>query len=101
MRITHVGPVSVAKIGFVLYAVIGLIIGLFFAAFSMLGAAAGAGDNEVLPFAGALFGVGAIVTLPLLYGGFAAISGLFFAWLYNVIAGIVGGVEIRTDGPTA
>jgi hypothetical protein len=101
MRITHIGPVSVARLGFVLYAVIGLIIGVVFAAFSLLGAAAGAGDSEVLPFAGALFGVGAIVTLPLLYGGFAAVSGLLLAWLYNVIAGIVGGIEIRTDGPTA
>ena len=42
-----------------------------------------------------------IVALPLLYGAFAAISGLILAWLYNVIAGIVGGIEIRTDGPTA
>lgn len=101
MRITHIGPLSVAKVSFVLYGAIGLIVGVFLAVFSMLGAAAGAGDNEAIPFVGALFGVGAIVALPLLYGGFAAISGLILAWLYNVIAGIVGGIEIRTDGPTA
>jgi hypothetical protein len=46
---------------------------------------------------GALFGIGAIVLLPILYGCLGFVMTLLMAWLYNVAAGIVGGVEIQTE----
>jgi hypothetical protein len=42
-----------------------------------------------------LTGVGAIVVLPICYGIFGFIGTLIMAWLFNVAAGMVGGVEIE------
>jgi hypothetical protein len=41
-----------------------------------------------------LFGAGATVAAPILYGVIGFVSTLIAAWLYNVIAGFVGGVEV-------
>ena len=97
MRITHIGPLSVAKIAFVLYGVIGLIFGTVVAVISLLGAGLGAAAGKESSLLGAAFGVGAVVLLPLCYGGLGALMALFMAWLYNVVAGFVGGVEVRTE----
>jgi hypothetical protein len=43
---------------------------------------------------GALFGVGAIILLPICYGILGFIGTLIMAWLFNIAAGIVGGVEV-------
>ena len=41
-----------------------------------------------------MFGAGAIVILPILYGGLGFVATLIAAWVYNVVAGIVGGIEL-------
>ena len=97
MRITHIGPISVAKVAFVLYGVIGLIFGAVVAVISLLGAGLGVAAGEESSLLGAMFGVGAVILLPLFYGGLGALMALFTAWLYNVVAGLVGGVEVRTE----
>ena len=43
-------------------------------------------------------GVGAVIFLPLLYGVFGAIGGALTALFYNIIAGMVGGLQIETEG---
>lgn len=96
MVITRVNPVSAAKVAGLLYVVIGLIAGAFVSLFTMAGAAIGAGSgNGDGAMFGALFGVGAIVLLPIFYGVFGFIGTLIMAWLFNVAAGMVGGVEIE------
>ena len=95
MVIRRVGPLSCAKITGTLYAILGLIFGALFSLAAMVGTFASDG-NEFGPM-GAIFGVGAIVLLPILYGGMAFVMTLLMAWLYNVTAGIVGGVEIQTE----
>ena len=97
MRITHIGPISVAKVAFVLYGVIGLVFGAVVAVISLLGAGLGVAAGEESSLLGAMFGVGAVILLPLFYGGLGALMALFTAWLYNVVAGFVGGVEVRTE----
>jgi len=97
MRITRVSPVSVAKVAFVLYAIIGLIGGLFFAAFSLLGAAIGAAQHDASPLFGALFGVGAVLFFPILYGCLGALVGLIMSAFYNLVAGFVGGIELTLE----
>jgi hypothetical protein len=42
----------------------------------------------------AAFGVGAVVILPIMYGVFGVLGGAVGAALYNVFAGMVGGVEV-------
>ena len=92
MVINRVGPVSFAKITGTLYAILGLFIGAFISLFALAGGmASNRGGGAMF---GALMGVGAILMLPIVYGLCGFVATLIGAWLYNVAAGIVGGVEI-------
>jgi len=99
MVIRRVGVGSAAKVGGALYAVIGLIIGLFVAAFSLLGAgiAAQAGAGDVPSFIGPLFGVGAIIFAPIFYGILGLIGFALAAAIYNLVAGMTGGLELDVE----
>jgi hypothetical protein len=90
MVITRVGPLSVAKVAGLLYAIIGLLFGGFISLFAMAGSAPGANDS---PF-GAIFGVAAVILFPIFYGCLGFIMTLLMAWLFNVVVGITGGVEV-------
>lgn len=93
----RVGVVSLAKIMGCLYALIGLIVGAVFSLFSLVGVvAADTGGDRV---AAMLFGAGAVIIFPLMYGILGFISGLLIAALYNVCASAVGGLEIELDQP--
>jgi uncharacterized membrane protein len=95
MTITRVGPLSVAKVAGLLYVVIGLIAGCVLSLVAMVGGfAASAGDANVAGPLAALFGVGAIVILPIFYGVLGFIGSLIMAALFNVAAGMVGGIEV-------
>ena len=92
MVIRRVNPISLAKVSAMLYALMGLIIGAIFSLISVVGSAfipRGGGGGY-----GMLFGVGAIVALPIFYGVLGFVMSLIAAFLYNLIAGWVGGVEI-------
>lgn len=67
----------------------GVFILLFGSMFARMGADAGA--------AGMIGGVGAIIFLPILYGIFGFIAGAIGAFVYNLVAGVVGGVEIEVE----
>jgi hypothetical protein len=54
-----------------------------------------AGDGA--PFLGALFGVGAIIVLPIFYGVLGFIAFAIGAVLYNVLAGMVGGLRVEVE----
>lgn len=98
MIIRRIGVLSVAKISAAIYAAIGLIFGLFVSLFSMLGVAASMGGGmHDAGMLGALFGVGAIVMMPLFYGAMGFIIGVISAFIYNLAAGFVGGIEIEVE----
>jgi hypothetical protein len=92
MVINRIGAFSLAKLSGMLYALIGLIVGALFSLIAMAGAAFGGGDDAGMM--GALFGVGAIIVLPIFYGCMGFVFSLIGAWLYNLLAGMVGGVEL-------
>ena len=46
---------------------------------------------------GALFGVGAVIFMPLFYGALGFITGIITAALYNLVAGWIGGVELQLE----
>jgi hypothetical protein len=95
MTITRVGPLSVAKVAGILYVVIGLIAGCLVSLLALAGGFAGAAaDADGAGPMAALFGVGAIIFLPIFYGVLGFIGSLIMAWLFNVAAGLVGGIEV-------
>lgn len=99
MVITRVGVLSVAKISAVLYAGVGLMIGGLFSLIGLAGFAGGlASDSPGGAVGSALFGVGAIIILPIVYGVIGFVATLIGAALFNLAAGITGGVEIEVKG---
>jgi hypothetical protein len=93
MVIRRIGPWSVARIYGALSAVMGLLAGVVFALISTAGAAfAPAGEQEGIM--GLMFGVGAVVVLPVFYGILGLIVGALGAVLYNLFAAAVGGIEL-------
>jgi hypothetical protein len=92
MVVRSVAPLSVAKVAGVLYALIGLVFGALFALAALAGAFAGADDSGIM---GSIMGVGAIVILPLFYGCMGFVTTLIGAWLYNLVAGMIGGIRFE------
>lgn len=102
MVITRVGVLSVAKIAALLYAGIGLIVGGLFSLIGLAGFAGGlASDSAGGAVGSALFGVGAIIIVPIVYGAMGFVGTLIGAFLFNLAAGITGGVEIEVRGDGA
>lgn len=96
-NITRIGPVSLAKIMGVAYAFLGLLIGGLFSLISMVGAMGAMGEDKSAGVLGMLFGVGAVIIAPILYGCLGFIGGLITGALYNLVAKVSGGLEIDLD----
>jgi hypothetical protein len=86
MVLHRIGPRSAAKVIALLYALFGLIMGAFFSIAALLRPDAGG--------VGPLWGVAAVVVFPVLYAVLGFVVTLLTAWLYNVVAGAVGGIEL-------
>jgi hypothetical protein len=107
MVIRRVNAMSCAKVGGALYAGLGLLFAAGFSLFFLvLGGTFGMPDGIAATGAGGLgaasigFGaaaIAAIVALPIFYGVIGAIGGLVTAFLYNLVAGFVGGIEIDVE----
>lgn len=99
-EVKSVGIWSVAKISFVIYGVLGFVVGIFYAGFLSLfaGLFRMAGQEE-MP---AIFTGVAFVFLPVIFAFLGAIIGLIqnglAAVLYNLFARGVGGIEINLSG---
>ncbi len=96
MVITRVNVVSVAKVAAVLYAGLGLLSGALFSLIGMVGLTSAMSGTEGGAFVGLLFGAGAIIVMPIVYGIFGFIGSFIMALLFNVAVGMTGGIEIET-----
>ena len=94
MVIRRIEPMSCAKVGGMLYALLGLLFGVCFSVASMIGIGASAFAGS--PY-GAFFGVGAIIVLPLVYGVLGFIFLFITAALFNLAAKLAGGLVLQVD----
>ena len=103
MVVRALGIGSVAKMLGAIYGTFGLIAGGIISIVAMFGGAIASQDEmgAAGPLVGLLFGVGAIIILPIVYGLMGAVAGALAALLYNVFAGVVGGIELRVDSTAA
>ena len=93
----RVGPGSAFKVGLVLYGILGLVIGVCMAFFSMMVSAVSSLAPSAALHTRALgfgFGLGAIIVVPILYGVLGGVLGAIGAVIYNLVAGWVGGLEV-------
>jgi hypothetical protein len=94
--VTKIGVLSLAKMLAVTYAFLGLFFGGLLSLISLMGAAAGrAAGQDSQGAVAMLFGVGAVIILPIVYGCLGFIGGLIMAPIYNLVAKVVGGVELE------
>lgn len=94
--VSRIGVLSLAKMLAVAYAFLGLFIGGVLSLISVMGAAmGGAAGADSGGLVAMLFGVGAVIILPIVYGCLGFLGGLITAPLYNLVAKVVGGVEIE------
>lgn len=96
MVLRRIEVLSLSKVLALIYGSLGLLAGALFSLVSLVAAGAGWGFGHDMgqTWLSVLFGAGAIVILPVVYGIFGAIIGLLVAALYNLIARTVGGIEI-------
>src|SRR5262245_57649514 len=100
MVLKSIGVMSAAKVVGVLYAVMGLLLGLVFGAlFSLIPAMATGREGDVPGWLAPMFGFGAIIFMPVLYGICGFVGGAIAALVYNALAGIIGGLELRLEAP--
>ncbi len=92
--VKRVGVVSVGKVMGGIYALIGLIGGAIFSLVSLLGIATSGAQESLMA---GLFGIGAIVVLPILYGIVGFIGGILFGAAYNLIGSTIGGIEVDIE----
>ena len=94
MTLKQIGPMSCGKTLGVLYAMIGLVFGVLVSLFSVLGSAIGMAQGQQGAGFGALFGIGAVILMPLIYGCLGFVGGILGAFLYNVTVRFAGGIEL-------
>ncbi|WP_342679570.1 hypothetical protein [Methanofollis sp. UBA420] len=94
-EIKRFGIISVAKISGVIYCVIGLIFGLLFALISILNMAAPSDGGMVTAGLGSVALLILAFAIAVLYGILGFIFGGLIAWVYNVAAGWIGGIEME------
>ena len=99
MVIRRIGVASAAKISGAIYAVIGLIGGCIVAVISLASAGfmSAAANNDMPSWLGPMFGVGAIVIAPIFYGVMGVVVGALTAVVYNVVAGVAGGLDLEVQ----
>lgn len=93
--VRRIEPLSLARTVALIYGGIGLLVGALVSLAAAVGSAfAALAEQSPVPFAGLIFGVGAIVLFPLLYAFFAFLGGLIVAALYNLAARWSGGIVL-------
>ena len=102
MTIRRFSVFSVAKIQGLLAFVIGLLIGIIYGLFFMIFGAAMSSlaprDSQVMGGAGAIvIGLVIMIAVPVFYGILGFVGGAIGALVYNLAAGIVGGVRFELE----
>ncbi|MDR3385725.1 MAG: hypothetical protein P4L92_01630 [Rudaea sp.] len=93
MVIKRIGVLKLAIFEGAMMAAFGLLAAFFVMLFgAMLGSV-----NHNASVLGAVGGIAALIIFPIMYGVFGFIAGAIGAALYNLIAGIVGGIEIDVE----
>ena len=97
MVIKRISPMSAAKLQGILGVVMGLLLGGMFSLIAIVAGSLASGDDGGGAFGGMLFGAGAVIILPIFYGVVGFVGGAIGAFVYNLAAGWVGGLEIEAQ----
>ena len=96
VRLKSIGVLSAAKISSLLYGAISLLI---IPIFLLVGAVASLAPHQPNQPSAAFF-LGFAILAPFLYAGMGFVIGALMAFVYNLIAGWVGGLELQFENAT-
>ena len=99
-RVKKFDVLSVAKISGMCYGAMGLLFVPFFLLIGMIGGQAAKQAGGVPAGFGAMFGAGMAVMMPILYAIMGFIMGAIGAFIYNLISGWIGGIEVELEPVT-
>lgn len=94
-RLRRVGVLSVGMFTAAAGVLGGLFVGLFVLMFSAVGVGVAGGQGAPNPGALVGMGAGAIIVVPLMYGILGFIGGVVNGFVYNILAGMTGGIELE------
>ena len=101
VQIRRMGVLSCAKIYSITLAALGLILGVIYGLiFMVVGGAMMAGGGRDSGTAGAsslVIGLVMMIAIPVFYGVIGFVGGIIGALVYNVAAGVVGGLELELE----
>ncbi len=100
LRIKKLGVLSVAKIYALMLFVMSLLISIPYGLFIMIFGAAlmgGGGRGGFAAGGGIVAGLLVIIILPIIYGAIGFVAGAISALVYNIFAGMIGGIEIEVE----
>src|SRR5690606_18111797 len=102
LRIRKLGILSVAKIQAVMMFVLSLLIaipyGLIIILYSLFGAGMVGGDAALaIGGGGVVLGIVVMIAIPIMYGLIGFVAGALSALVYNIFAGMVGGIEMEVE----
>lgn len=97
-ELKRIGILSVAKLYALIGIILGLVGGIVIAILSAVAPEAISQITSLLPAYNYVLGYQAIIVLPIITGIKNFIVGIVGAWLYNVVAGWIGGVKVTLSG---
>lgn len=93
MILKRIGVLSLGIVSGAIYAILGLIFGGIFSLISIF-TITFSKSPAILAF---IFGTGAVIFLPIIYGLMGFLFGMLTAAIYNLIAGWTGGLELEFE----
>ena len=94
MVIKRINVLKLAIFQAAMMAAFGLLAGLLMLVFGSMFSGLIGGNTGSAVVAG---GIGMVIFLPIMYGIFGFIAGAIGAFIYNLVAGVVGGIEIEVE----
>ena len=94
MVIKRIGVLKAGVFQACFMALLGLVFGLGMLMFGTMLAGLFGASHSGLGMMGVGMGIGMMIFLPIMYGAFGFIGGVIAAAIYNLVASIVGGIEI-------
>jgi hypothetical protein len=99
LKLRRIAPLQAGKLLAAFYGLLSLIFvpfALFFMAMGSFAARHQGGSTPPLPLMFGM-GIGLLIMLPVFYAGMGFIFGVLSAWIYNVLAGWMGGFELEFE----
>ncbi len=93
MVLRRIGPLSAGKVTAVLYALLGLFIGACMTLLSVLGGSP-SGEADAMGSYSAMFGIAAILIIPIMLSIVSFISGIISAFIFNIATKLGGGIDV-------